>query len=180
MCTHPVQEVGILDDGGEESRMKMADIKVSMRLVSKLGGAFSPITVTELTERGFKYALDEDKPFIACEGSYFPKEGHEHFGLDGEAFYELEEGEVARKEHRGFFVLSPKILAKQLPLPKGTKITGARWDEMTRRILVFVEHPDLVESYEGLPVQESHVLVTEQTREALPGDMITTCLAEWN
>ena len=70
--------------------MKMSDIRVGMRLVSDLGGAFSPITVTELTERGFKYALDEAKPFIAREGSYFPKEGHEHFGMNGESFYELE------------------------------------------------------------------------------------------
>ena len=87
---------------------------------------------------------------------------------------------MSEQVNRGFFQLSPAVLADRLPLPAGTKITGARWDEMTRRILVFVEHPELPESYEGLPVMESQVLVTEHTRATSPGDLITTCSAEWN
>lgn len=84
------------------------------------------------------------------------------------------------KEHRGFFILSPAVLVDRLPLPAGTKITGARWDEGMRRIIVYVEHPDLPESYEGIPPMESRVIITEHTRVALPGDMIKTYSAEWN
>ena len=160
--------------------MKMSDIKVGMRLVSSIGGAASPITVTGITERGFNYRLDEAKCIHPRLGMTLAKTGHEHFGMNGESFYELEEGDMPKKENRGFFILSPAILAKRLPLPAGTKITGARWDEMTRRILVFVEHPDLPESYEGLPTQEARVIITDHTRAADPGDVITTCSAEWN
>lgn len=72
--------------------MKMADVRVGMRLVSTRGGVFSPITVTEITARGFRYRLDYPVPHIAREGSYFPAEGHEHFGVNGEALYELARG----------------------------------------------------------------------------------------
>ena len=68
--------------------MKMADVKVGMRLVSKSSGALSPITVTELTDRGFKYRLDATVSLMP--GLTFAIDGHEHFGIDGEAFYELE------------------------------------------------------------------------------------------
>lgn len=98
----------------------------------------------------------------------------------GDGMIISEESRMTKKEHRGFFVLSPIVLADCLPLPADTKITGARWDEMTRRILVFVEHPDLSESYEGLPVQESHVMITRSVRESEPGDMIVTDSAKWN
>lgn len=160
--------------------MKMSDVKVGMRLVSSLPGAHSPITVTKLTVRGFKYDLDEAKCIHPRLGMTVAKTGHEHFGVNGDALYEPEKSADEQKEHRGFFILSPVVLADRLPLPAGTKITGARWDEMTRRIVVFVEHPDLVESYEGLPVMESHVIVTDHTRAAEPGDLITTSSAKWN
>jgi len=70
--------------------MKMSDVKIGMRLVSTIGGgpSFSPITVTEITERGFKYKLDAPVPFIP--GQTIMVEGHEHYGLNGEAFYEPE------------------------------------------------------------------------------------------
>lgn len=73
--------------------MKMSDVRVGMRLRSTIGGgpAFSHITVTEITERGFKYCLDADVPFIAREGSYFTKDGGEHYGYNGETFYEPED-----------------------------------------------------------------------------------------
>lgn len=69
--------------------MKMSDVKVGMRLVSKTG-VHSPITVTELTERGFKYSLDREMPLIPRRGMKFAKDGHEHYGVDGESLYDPE------------------------------------------------------------------------------------------
>jgi len=68
--------------------MKMSDVKVGMRLVSDTVGALSPITVTEITESGFKYKLDATRPFIPRWGMSFVTDGHEHFGFDGNALYE--------------------------------------------------------------------------------------------
>lgn len=68
--------------------MKMADVKVGMRLHSTMVGALSPITVTEITERGFKYSLDAPMPLIPRWGMSWAKDGHEHYGYGGEAFYE--------------------------------------------------------------------------------------------
>jgi hypothetical protein len=71
--------------------MKMSEVRVGMRLREPLTpGA---ITVTEITPRGFKYALDEARPFIPRWGMSFAKDGHEHFGLNGECLYEpMDEG----------------------------------------------------------------------------------------
>jgi hypothetical protein len=66
----------------------MSKIEVGMRLICKNRGALSPITVTELTSRGFKYRLDEVR--LLMPGKTFAIDGHEHFGIDGESFYELE------------------------------------------------------------------------------------------
>ena len=68
--------------------MKMSDVKVGMRLQSDKLGALSPITVTEITERGFRYSLDGEQPLIPRLGMAYCKDGHEHFGIDGEALYE--------------------------------------------------------------------------------------------
>ena len=70
--------------------MKMSDVKIGMRLRSTVSQspAFTPITVTEITNKGFKYSIDAPMPFTARDGSWFEKDGHEHFGLDGESFYE--------------------------------------------------------------------------------------------
>jgi hypothetical protein len=70
--------------------MKMSDVRVGMRLRSTLGNSpFTPITVTALTERGFEYRFDEPVALVPRLGIIYPTEGHEHFGLDGEAFYEV-------------------------------------------------------------------------------------------
>ena len=66
--------------------MKMSDVRVGMRLRGAFSGEL--VTVTELTPRGFKYSLDAPKPFVPRWGWTFEKDGHEHFGFDGEAFYE--------------------------------------------------------------------------------------------
>ena len=73
--------------------MHMSDVRVGMRLRSTLDciPAFAEVTVTEITERGFKYRLDAPVPFIARDGSFFPAEGHEHYGINGEALYESKE-----------------------------------------------------------------------------------------
>lgn len=65
--------------------MKMSDVKVGIRLVSTMAGSLTPITVTEITEKGFKYKLDRIVPFNGT--SHFSVDGHEHYGLDGEALY---------------------------------------------------------------------------------------------
>ncbi len=76
----------------EAGEVKMSEVKVGMRLKSTIGGgpACSPITVTEITDRGFKYKLDGSVPFIPRWGTWFPAEGHEHFGINGESLYEPE------------------------------------------------------------------------------------------
>ena len=71
-------------------KMRMDDIKVGMRLTSSSMGTLSPITVTELTEGGFKYCLDLPTAFIPRWGLSFSKVGHEHFGYKGETPYEVE------------------------------------------------------------------------------------------
>lgn len=69
-------------------KMKMADVRAGMRLVSTVAGALSPITVTELTPRGFKYKLDRPMPFRSDQ--MFAVDGHEHFGYLGHCDYEPE------------------------------------------------------------------------------------------
>ena len=59
--------------------MRMSDVKVGDRI--KMFGATREITVTELTERGFRYTVDEPyclAPFLGMH------DGGEHFGVDGE------------------------------------------------------------------------------------------------
>ena len=70
--------------------MKMTDVKVGMRLRSTVSMTAMDqfANVTELTERGFKYSLDAGYPMIPRWGMSVLKDGHEHFGLDGEAHFE--------------------------------------------------------------------------------------------
>lgn len=71
--------------------MKMNDVRVGMRLRPHgICAMFGCVTVTELTERGFKYRLDAPRTHIAREGSWIPVDGHEHFGFNGEALFEPE------------------------------------------------------------------------------------------
>jgi hypothetical protein len=82
--------VQVVGEKGRWAEMRMCDVRVGMRLRSTLpNDILSPITVTELTERGFTYSIDREMPFIPRDGLYFRKDGHEHFGFNGEAFYEL-------------------------------------------------------------------------------------------
>jgi len=55
--------------------MKMAAVQVGMRLESDKMRPFSPITVTEITERGFKYKLDAPVPNWPSVGSRASKSG---------------------------------------------------------------------------------------------------------
>jgi len=70
--------------------MKMADVKVGMRMRCTISAAPSsgPITVTELTQRGFKYKLDADVCVHPRLGITILADGHEHYGYNGECFYE--------------------------------------------------------------------------------------------
>jgi len=68
--------------------MKMSDVKVGMRLRSTLSSFEPEVTVTELTERGFKYRFDAPRPVNPRLGMIFAEDGHLHFGFNGEAFYE--------------------------------------------------------------------------------------------
>ncbi len=69
--------------------MKMSDVKVGMKLHSDMPGALSPITVTKITERGFKYKIDAPRPYIPRWGMTINADGHEHYGYEGETFYEM-------------------------------------------------------------------------------------------
>lgn len=67
----------------------MADVKVGMRLRSKFeGGILSVITVIGLTKTGFTYSLDGEYDLIPRWGMRLKKDGHTHYGLNGEALYE--------------------------------------------------------------------------------------------
>lgn len=78
--------------------MKMSDVRVGMRLHWTLGGINPDIEVTEITPAGFKYRIPDDIE-IAGLGPHWSmplcRDGHEHFGLNGESFYEPVE-QVAR------------------------------------------------------------------------------------
>ena len=68
----------------------MSDVQVGMRLRPTLnpGHANPDITVTELTDHGFIYSVDDPVVLHARFGMVIAIGGHEHFGLNGEAFYE--------------------------------------------------------------------------------------------
>lgn len=74
--------------------MKMCDIRVGMKLqstISDFEAKYYPITVTEITERGFKYIHALRSMKIANQGGipeFGTTEGGEHFGFNGRAFYE--------------------------------------------------------------------------------------------
>jgi hypothetical protein len=68
--------------------MKMADVAVGMRLRPTYSHVGGDITVTEITDRGFKYSYDAPVVVHPRLGIIYAKGGHEHFGCNGEAFYE--------------------------------------------------------------------------------------------
>ncbi len=68
--------------------MKMQDIQIGMKLKSPLAHSMEGvITVTELTSNGFKYDIEAPYSLGARYGVVL-KSGHEHFGINGESFYE--------------------------------------------------------------------------------------------
>lgn len=70
--------------------MKMSDVRVGMklRLPQHFAGRRDIITVTELTERGFKYDLSEDANLFVMPMLTLERCGHEHYGYRGESIYE--------------------------------------------------------------------------------------------
>ncbi len=73
--------------------MKLCDVRPGMWLQPKpgIGGFLNEhcgIYVTELTECGFKYTTIGVQSLIPRWGMSLPREGREHFGIDGEALYE--------------------------------------------------------------------------------------------
>ncbi len=70
--------------------MKMVDVKVGMRLRSTMiSRPWDIIEVTEITARGFKYRVPDDQPVVSPHWSMpFLRDGHEHFGIAGDALYE--------------------------------------------------------------------------------------------
>lgn len=72
--------------------MKMSDVKVGMRLKStKQYDIFSPIIVTELTEKGFKYTCEPRTIKIGYNGpipQFGTCSGGEHYAVGGEVQYE--------------------------------------------------------------------------------------------
>lgn len=67
--------------------MRMSDVRVGMRLM-ETGMNHDVVTVTEVTDRGFKYDYDHQKSFIPRWGWSFQKTGHEYYGFNGEAWFE--------------------------------------------------------------------------------------------
>jgi len=71
--------------------MRMSEVKVGMRLRSTVStGPDALVTVTEITDRGFKYSLDAGYPLIPRWGMSVERDGHEHYGISGNALYEPE------------------------------------------------------------------------------------------
>lgn len=71
--------------------MKMSDIRVGMKLRAKFSHVpeHGDIEVTELTERGFKYRLLHGAYCLhASSGLMMLANGHEHYGVNGDAQYE--------------------------------------------------------------------------------------------
>lgn len=70
--------------------MLMADVRVGMKLRSTSCGAWaSEIEVTEITPRGFRYRVPDYLEVVSPHlGGTPARDGHECFGVDGEAPYE--------------------------------------------------------------------------------------------
>lgn len=72
--------------------MRMSDVRVGMRLRPAFGGG-EDVVVTEITDRGFKYRLLEGPRILHHRlGWVLEADGHEHYGYEGESFYEEVEG----------------------------------------------------------------------------------------
>jgi hypothetical protein len=72
--------------------MKMADVRVGMKLRSKYSSLRQQIImVTELTEKGFRYV----RPRWHLGSRIGWTEGGEHYGFNGESMYEPVEADFA-------------------------------------------------------------------------------------
>ena len=70
--------------------MRMADVRVGMRMRLRGHPGYPKITVTELTDKGFRYRLDFPLPLVPRWGMIIEANGHEHFGTaDGECCFDL-------------------------------------------------------------------------------------------
>lgn len=70
--------------------MRMSEVKVGMRLRLRGHPGYPMVTVTELTERGFRYRLDFPMPLVPRLGLIVEQGGHEHFGTpDGDCLFDL-------------------------------------------------------------------------------------------
>lgn len=67
-------------------RMKMTDVRVGMRLRDTFNEFLPLMTVTAITNKGFRYVLDKPYSYGSRIGI---TTGGEHFGLDGQSCYEL-------------------------------------------------------------------------------------------
>jgi hypothetical protein len=78
--------------------MLMEDVRVSMKLNSLLIAQqpYYPVEVTEITEKGFKYRLDarENLCIVPRMGLVMQLDGHEHFGVNGNALFDEHKEEV--------------------------------------------------------------------------------------
>jgi len=75
----------------------MSEVKPGMRLRSTVSYHGAPdefANVTELTDKGFRYSLDAAYSMIPRWGMSVNKDGHEHFGLLGDALFELADPKV--------------------------------------------------------------------------------------
>lgn len=72
--------------------MRMEEVRVGMKLNSLLISQqpFYPVEVTEITEKGFKYRLDERENLciVPRMGLCMQRDGHEHFGVNGNALFD--------------------------------------------------------------------------------------------
>lgn len=68
----------------------MQDVKVEMHLKPNSGYG-NTIIVTEITERGFTYSIHPDEEIIHAYPARYQmptlRDGHEHFGFEGHAFF---------------------------------------------------------------------------------------------
>jgi hypothetical protein len=70
--------------------MKMSEVVVGMRLRSIYPKPWpEEIVVTQITTAGFIYRIPDDMALVNPHWSMpLLRDGHEHFGIDGEALYQ--------------------------------------------------------------------------------------------
>lgn len=92
--------------------MKMADVRVGMKLRDTHNPYYPLLTVTEITTRGFKYELERPYSLGSRLGT---QTGGEHYGLNGQCWYEL----VGEPEP--IYMSSPAVRVGETPPPPERK-----------------------------------------------------------